>query len=148
MPVLKNLPSFGAYFVPADYRRFQVAEMGDEFSLLLVDTTLSLDLSGIGLLTEDSSTASIQKIDALMKVVLRKQSDFGVAISQLEAIEEKNNINMQNITAAVSTIMDADIAKESANYVRQNILTQTASSLLSQAGSMNSNSILLLINSL
>ena len=147
-PVLKNLPSFGAYYVPADYRRFQVAEMGDEYSMLLIDTTLSLDLSGISLLTEDTSTATIEKIDELLKVVLRKQSEFGVAISQLEAIEEKNDINIQNISASISTIRDTDIAKESSNYVRQNILTQTASSLLSQASSMNSNSILLLINSL
>ncbi|HIU92175.1 MAG TPA: flagellin, partial [Candidatus Limenecus avicola] len=59
---------------------------------------------------------------------------------------ELQTTQIENLTASVSTIMDADIAQESAEYVKNRILTQTAAALLSVSSSHRSNLLLSLIN--
>jgi len=41
-----------------------------------------------------------------------------------------------NLSAANSQIMDVDIAQESTNYAKQNILVQTGTAMLAQANSL------------
>jgi flagellin len=41
-----------------------------------------------------------------------------------------------NLSAANSQIMDVDVAQESTNYARQNILVQTGTAMLAQANSL------------
>ena len=45
---------------------------------------------------------------------------------------------VENATSAKSTIMDADIAEESANYTKAQILQQTSATLLVQANQLPS----------
>ena len=112
---------------------------------IYVDTTLELDTSGIDVMTSESSALAIEKIDSLINIIAQKRASFGVVMNHLEAIIDSNTVTIENLTAAKSTIMDADMAKETTDYVRNNILTQTSSTLLSQAGQMNNNAILMLV---
>ena len=41
-----------------------------------------------------------------------------------------------NLSAAKSQITDVDVAKESTNYAKQNILVQSGTAMLAQANSM------------
>ena len=50
-------------------------------------------------------------------------------ISSLEATEAMSD----SVTSSLSTIQDADIAAESANYVKEQILQQLSTSMLSTA---------------
>ena len=45
---------------------------------------------------------------------------------------------IENASAALSTIMDADIAEETSNYTKAQILQQTSSTLLIQANNLPS----------
>ena len=57
-------------------------------------------------------------------------------------MEALNNYSNQlstlnnNLSAANSQIMDVDIAQESTNYAKQNILVQTGTAMLAQANAL------------
>ena len=59
-------------------------------------------------------------------------------MNRLESAEASLTTTIENATAAKSTIMDADIAEESAEYTKQQILQQTSSALLVQANQLPS----------
>ena len=88
---------------------------------------------------------AIEKIDSLINLIAEKRASFGVVMNHLEAIAESNTVTMENLTAARSTIVDADMAKETADFVRNNILTQTSATLLAQASQMNNGVIMMLV---
>ena len=51
---------------------------------------------------------------------------------------------MANLEAANSRIIDVDVAKESTNYARQNVLVQSGSAMLAQANGLSSIALQLL----
>ena len=66
-------------------------------------------------------------------------------MNRLESVLNTQTSQIENLTASKSTIMDADIAQESADYVKNQILQQTTASLLAQAQSANNAVIMALI---
>ena len=75
----------------------------------------------------------ISRTDTSIKFLAEKLSTIGSYQNRLESAKESLTISIENLSAAKSTIMDADIAKESSNYVQAQILQQAAASLLTQA---------------
>ncbi|MCX9458259.1 flagellin, partial [Vibrio cholerae] len=66
--------------------------------------------------------------------------DMGSAMANLGAVQNRfqstiNNLSNieENVSVAKGRIMDADIAKESANMTKQNMMMQAGISVLSQA---------------
>ena len=57
-------------------------------------------------------------------------------MNRLDAALSSLTTVIENNTAAKSTIMDADIAEESAEYTKAQILQQTSSALLVQANAL------------
>ena len=57
----------------------------------------------------------------------------GSLISGLMQAYDKLSISKTNLEIAASRIMDVNVAEESSNFARENILTQASSSMLSQA---------------
>ena len=57
-------------------------------------------------------------------------------MNRLESAQTSLTTTVENNTAAKSTIMDADIAAESADFTKAQILQQTSSALLVQANSL------------
>jgi flagellin len=60
----------------------------------------------------------------------------GANISRLNMVESQLGVYGENLAAANSRIEDVDVAKESANYARQQILVQSGTAMLSQANVM------------
>jgi len=86
-----------------------------------------------------SSTAQyIDIIDAAIDDISSKKSTIGATMNRLDAALTSLTTVIENNTAAKSTIMDADIAEESAEYTKQQILQQTSSALLVQANQLPS----------
>ena len=75
-------------------------------------------------------------IDAAIDSISTKRSTIGAMMNRLDAAASSLTTTIENNTAAKSTIMDADIAEESAEYTRQQILQQTSSALLVQANAL------------
>lgn len=62
-----------------------------------------------------------------------QRGEIGSAMARIEVAESVLSVSAENFKAAESRIRDADVAQESANLVRLNILQQAASSVLGQA---------------
>ena len=75
----------------------------------------------------------INIIDAAINEISNKKSTIGATMNRLSTAETSLTTTIENNTAAKSTIMDADIAAESADYTKAQILQQTSSALLVQA---------------
>ena len=107
----------------------------------------SFDLGDIDVDFSSSQTASnsLNGIDALLDRISKKRSEFGAIMNRLESVLNTQTSQIENLTASKSTIMDADIAQESADYVKNQILQQTTASLLAQAQSANNAVIMALI---
>ena len=84
---------------------------------------------------ENASAAAqyIKVVDKAISDISNKKSTIGAAMNRLSTAESSLTTTIENNTAAKSTIMDADIAEESANYTKAQILQQTSASLLVQA---------------
>ncbi len=97
--------------------------------------TLGLEI-GANYDNATAAAAYLEDIDTAITSINEAKAAIGVTGNRLDAATESLTTTIENMTAAHSTIMDADIAEESANYVQQQILQQTASSLLVQANAL------------
>lgn len=85
--------------------------------------------------TSTAANGFLADCDRAIKAVTIKQTNIGAAQNRLDAAADGNNIQIQNLTATLSTIRDADIAEESSNYIKAQILQQACATLLIQANS-------------
>ena len=103
--------------------------------------TANKGLSGnleLALANASSAAQYINIIDAAIDDISSKKSTIGATMNRLDAALTSLTTVIENNTAAKSTIMDADIAEESAEYTKQQILQQTSSALLVQANQLPS----------
>lgn len=80
-------------------------------------------------------SAALGTIDTAVKGITTRVTSIGAAQNQLSAVADGLTVQQTNLTSALSTIKDADIANESAAYVQQQILQSASASLLVQANS-------------
>ncbi|MCE2928312.1 MAG: hypothetical protein LW817_01620, partial [Candidatus Caenarcaniphilales bacterium] len=79
--------------------------------------------------------ASVGDIDVLIENISRMRSYLGATQNALESKIEYMDIAMENASGSRSRIQDVDVAYESSILVKNQILQQTASAMLSQANS-------------
>ena len=92
------------------------------------DTVASMDLTTVG-----GAQRSIDVIDAALEFVDSNRADLGAFQNRFEsAIKNLTNIN-ENITDSNSQIKDTDFAKETTNLTKNQILSQSSSSIFAQA---------------
>ncbi len=83
--------------------------------------------------TQAAATAALTAIDTAMGSVNAMRSDMGAYVNRLEfAIANLGN-QIYNTQDAESRIRDVDFAKETTEFTRAQILTQSATSMLAQA---------------
>ena len=87
---------------------------------------------------EFASTAAkfIADVDTALQNVTTRKATIGAVQNRLNSAADSLVTTIENATSAKSTIMDADIAEESANYTKAQILQQTSATLLVQANQM------------
>ena len=87
---------------------------------------------------EFASTAAkfIADVDVALQNVTTRKATIGAVQNRLNSAADSLVTTIENATSAKSTIMDADIAEESANYTKAQILQQTSATLLVQANQM------------
>ncbi|MGL5523415.1 MAG: flagellin A [Aeromonas veronii] len=96
--------------------------------------TGNVTTTSIGTITtaKDAQTA-MANLDYMIKVVDSKRAELGAVQNRFDStIRNQANVS-ENVSAARSRIRDADVATETANLTKQNILQQAASTILSQA---------------
>jgi flagellin len=64
------------------------------------------------------------------------RATVGASMSRMENTSSNLSVLKDNISAANSRIKDVDVAEESANFARQNILVQSGTAMLAQANAL------------
>ena len=93
---------------------------------------------GAALSTTDVSTkagaqAALDIIDASIQDISAGRADIGAAENRLQVTVANLGTARENLSAANSRIRDTDVAEESAQLTRSNILLQAGASVLAQA---------------
>ncbi|MGB0453622.1 MAG: flagellin [Bacteriovoracaceae bacterium] len=105
---------------------------------------LGLNLASVA--DKISSQNSLASIDQAIISVSGIRADFGALQNRLQSTINNIATSVENLSAANSRIRDTDIAAETAELTRNNILMQAGTSVLAQANASTRNA-LTLINS-
>lgn len=107
-------------------------------------SSTGLGLSTLDLTTQAGAATALSAIDSATNLVNTSLGGLGAAQSRLDFAATNVATAVQNTTAAESTIRDTDMAAEMTSFTKNNILTQAAQAMLSQAN-QGSQSILQLL---
>ncbi|MDE5833141.1 MAG: flagellin [Desulfovibrio sp.] len=109
----------------------------DYYNIEKRDCTLKgLGLEDVRIETQDNAQKSLVTInDAIVKKD-QARAYYGAMQIRLENTVSNLTIQAENLQASESRISDVDVATEMTNFVRNQILTQSAVAMLSQANSM------------
>ena len=91
-----------------------------------------------------AGTANILTVDTALTAINGVLANIGAGQNRLDYTLQNLKAAVVNVKAAESTIRDVDMAEEMANYTKNNILTQAAQAMLSQAN-QSSQSVLSLL---
>lgn len=87
-----------------------------------------------------NTVSEAQNALSVVKAAITKLSEdratIGAYQSRLNSTTDQLTVSMENTTAASSRIQDVDMAVESTEYARQNILVQSGTAMLAQANQM------------
>ncbi len=80
-----------------------------------------------------SLTGSLDNLDSMINNISRMRSYIGAKQNSLESKSEYLDVAVENTSAARSRIKDVDVAAESSNLLKHQILQQAAATMLTQA---------------
>ncbi len=75
----------------------------------------------------------LETIDKVINDISGRVTTLGAAQNRIESAIESIGVQTENITSSLSTLRDADVATESSNYIKAQILQQASATLLSTA---------------
>ena len=93
----------------------------------------ALAASGTSVLSSTSAASALTDVKAAISDLATHRADVGANMSRLEAESSALAVQKDNVSAARSRIADVDVAQESANFARQQILVQSGTAMLAQA---------------
>jgi flagellin len=107
-----------------------------------IDVTFGgVDLTGVAAAAANVTTATgaltaLSSIDTAIGSVSSYRSKFGSAMNRLDVATSNIQTMRLNISAANSRIRDVDVASETANLSRNQVLTQAGTSILAQTNQL------------
>ena len=90
-------------------------------------------VTGVAVGTSSGAVAALSAIETAISALANDRAVVGANMSRLEAESSALANQKDNISAARSRIADVDVAQESANFARQQILVQSGTAMLAQA---------------
>jgi len=107
-------------------------------------TTTSLGLASLSVASQSGAEAAVEAIATAVGTLGTSQAKIGTLQNQLQFAVSLAQSQVVNTRAAESRIRDANVAEESANMTRYNILTQSGIASLAQANQATSSVLSLL----
>lgn len=89
--------------------------------------------AGASISTAANARAMIDLIDTAVNNISTRRSVIGASVNRLNSTVDRLDVRKENLQSTYSTIRDTDIASESTNLTKQQILQQSAATLLQQA---------------
>ncbi|MBS1984571.1 MAG: flagellin FliC [Bdellovibrionales bacterium] len=96
-------------------------------------STGALGLSDISVNQKEKAQESLAKLDGSLIVLNSNRAHLGALQNRLNSTINNTEVAIENLSAAKSRIRDADVAAESAELARTNIMLQSGISVLAQA---------------
>lgn len=96
-------------------------------------TPSELNLDSVDIASKDGARDLLGYVDTALEKVSRMRAGFGSLQSRLESTVNGLDVKNENLSAARSRIMDADIAKESSELASATMLQNASISVLQQA---------------
>ena len=132
-----NTGATANYLSAADFNRDGALDLlsssGGIAYTSLASTTNSTQLARSDLTTRAAALSALTYLDTVQTRISTELGNIGAAQSRLQSSLANLATLRDNLISARSRIVDADIASESANLLRAQILQQTASSVAGQA---------------
>jgi len=104
----------------------------------------AMDITSTATSGADNARAFLEVIDTALTQMNIWRSNFGATQNQIESAVRNLSTQQTNIKAAESVIRDVDYANESANFNKQNIISQAGTYSISQANKVQQNVLRLL----
>ena len=90
--------------------------------------------AGLGTGASSKSAAEmLEVIDNVINRISKRVTTLGAAQNRVESAIESIAVQSENITSSLSTLRDADVAQESSNFLKAQILQQASATLLATA---------------
>jgi len=95
--------------------------------------TLGIGAAATALDTNANANTAIGLLDTALTTVNGRRATIGSFVNQLESAAQNLAIGVENLSASESRVRNVDVAAESANLTRNQILQQASAAMLSQA---------------
>ena len=106
--------------------------------------TVALGVDDVLMVDQDHAEKAIAKIDAAIQAVSSERGKLGAVINRLQKTISNLGTQKENMMASESRIRDLDMAAETTDFTKSQILSQTAMAMLAQANTIPQNVLQLL----
>jgi flagellin len=96
-------------------------------------TTHALGLSDITTMKKEDAQMNLERLDNALTILNSNRSALGALQNRMQSTINNINIYKENLDAARSRIKDTDMAQETSELTKSNILTQAGIAVLGQA---------------
>ena len=111
---------------------------------LQATTTSGLGIDDLDISTADGAREALVKIQEAVDNLSGARARVGATQNRLNRAIQHLGVNIENLTAAASTIRDADVAEELTGLTKELLLVQTSSAMIGQANLIPEGVLLLL----
>lgn len=94
-----------------------------------------LGVSGVSLATKAGANTALGTLDTALNTISSTRASIGAKSNRLDVISNNISVQIESLSDANSRIRDTDVAAESAQMTKYQILQQAGSAMLSQANS-------------
>jgi len=107
-------------------------DLNTELRLNSIDST-QLEIHNLSVTASSEALTALDKINEAISSITESRGKVGAVQNRLTRSIANLSVSVENLTAAESSIRDADIAEEVAELTRNQILVQTATAMVGQA---------------
>jgi len=107
-------------------------DLNTQLNLNSIDST-QLEIHNLSVTASSEALTALDKINDAIGSITESRGKVGAVQNRLTRSIANLSVSVENLTAAESSIRDADIAEEVAELTRNQILVQTATAMVGQA---------------
>ena len=107
-------------------------DLNTEINLNSIDST-QLDIHTLSVTASSEALTALDRVNDAIASITESRGKVGAVQNRLTRSIANLSVSVENLTAAESSIRDADIAEEVAELTRNQILVQTATAMVGQA---------------
>jgi flagellin len=96
-------------------------------------TSLGLNASSVSGATAANAQTSIDAADAALATISTQRANYGASMNRMQVTVSNIQSMRTNLSAANSRIKDVDVAEETAQMARNNVMSQAGAAVLAQA---------------